>query len=120
MVDLWQCNALGVYSDVQDPGFNTLGQDWLRGNLATDANGAAAFTTILPGWYQGRATHLHFKIRSAASADTTYEFTSQLFFDENLLTSIYTTEAPYSTKGDDGRLRNAETGSTPRAGRSCC
>src|SRR3954463_15405353 len=35
VVDVWHCNALGVYSDANDPGFNTKGQDWLRGNLTT-------------------------------------------------------------------------------------
>ena len=110
VVDVWHCNALGVYSDVQDPDFDTRGQDWLRGNLTTDTNGAATFTTIFPGWYQGRATHIHFKIRSAAPASATYEFTSQLFFPEDLLSSIYSTQAPYSTKGDSGRLRNANDG----------
>ena len=110
IVDVWHCNALGVYSDTQDPGFNTVGQDWLRGNQLTDANGAATFTTIFPGWYSGRATHIHFKIRSAASASSTYEFTSQLFFDENFLSSLYTQQAPYTTKGDSGRLSNASDG----------
>jgi len=52
-VDVWHCDALGVYSDAVDPGFNTRGQNWLRGYQATDANGAAGFTTIFPGWYQG-------------------------------------------------------------------
>jgi protocatechuate 3,4-dioxygenase beta subunit len=107
IVDVWHCNALGVYSDTQDPGFNTVGQDWLRGNQLTDSNGTATFTTIFPGWYSGRATHIHFKVRSAASASSTYEFTSQLFFDESFLSSLYTQQAPYTTKGDSGRLSNA-------------
>jgi protocatechuate 3,4-dioxygenase beta subunit len=108
VVDVWQCNALGVYSDAKDPQFDTRGQDWLRGNLTTDANGAASFTTVFPGWYRTRATHVHFKIRSAAGADASYEFTSQLFFDENILTEIYTQRAPYSSRGDAGRLRNQD------------
>jgi protocatechuate 3,4-dioxygenase beta subunit len=106
VVDVWHCNALGVYSDVQDPGFDTVGQDWLRGNQTTDAGGVATFTTIVPGWYQGRATHIHFKIRSAARAGSTYEFTSQLFFPEDFLSGIYTSRKPYSEKGDAGRRAN--------------
>lgn len=106
IVDVWHCNALGVYSDVRDPGFNTVGQNWLRGNQTTDDGGVATFTTIVPGWYQGRATHIHFKVRSPAGGGSAYEFTSQLFFPENFLSGIYTGRAPYTEKGDAGRLRN--------------
>jgi protocatechuate 3,4-dioxygenase beta subunit len=108
VVDVWHCNAVGVYSDVRDPGFNTIGQDWLRGNQTTDASGVATFTTIMPGWYQGRATHIHFKIRSAAGGGATHEFTSQLFFPEDFLPGIYTGREPYSKKGDAGRLHNED------------
>lgn len=110
VVDVWHCNALGVYSGVQDPGFDTLGQDWLRGNLFTDASGMATFTTIFPGWYQGRATHIHFKVRSPAGTDAAYEFTSQLFFPESFLTALYTGQEPYTSKGDAGRLGNSADG----------
>jgi protocatechuate 3,4-dioxygenase beta subunit len=75
-VDVWQCDAVGAYSDVADRGFNTRGQNFLRGYQVTDANGLAGFTTLYPGWYQGRATHIHFKIRGTASSGGTYEFTS--------------------------------------------
>lgn len=66
-LDIWHCDAAGVYSDATDPSFNTKGQRFLRGYQVTDANGKAAFTTIYPGWYQGRAVHIHFKIRTAAA-----------------------------------------------------
>ena len=65
IVDLWHCDALGVYSDVRDPHFDTTGKKFLRGFQATDTNGAARFTTIYPGWYPGRAVHIHFKVRTA-------------------------------------------------------
>src|SRR5262245_16350027 len=45
-VDLWHCDALGVYSDVQDPGFDTLGKKFLRGAQITDTHGLASFVTI--------------------------------------------------------------------------
>jgi protocatechuate 3,4-dioxygenase beta subunit len=109
LVDVWHCDALGVYSDVQDPGFNTAGQKWLRGNLVTDANGAAAFTTIYPGWYQGRAVHIHFKIRTDAAASSGLEFTSQLFFDDAVSDQVYT-RTPYSQKGGQRSVRNENDG----------
>jgi protocatechuate 3,4-dioxygenase beta subunit len=50
----------------------------------TDENGTARFTTIYPGWYQGRAVHIHFKIRDSPESEQGYEFTSQLYFDDAL------------------------------------
>src|SRR5919109_727796 len=98
VVDVWHCDALGVYSDVSDPSFNTVGQKFLRGYQVTDANGVASFTTIYPGWYQGRTVHIHFKVRSPAGASSAYEFTSQLFFDDSLSDQVFT-QSPYASKG---------------------
>jgi protocatechuate 3,4-dioxygenase beta subunit len=103
-VDVWHCDALGVYSDASDPSFNTKGQKFLRGYQTSDASGKAQFTTIYPGWYQGRAVHIHFKIRTGTS-----EFTSQLFFDDALNTQVFG-QAPYSQKGTRGIMTNAADG----------
>src|SRR5882672_6201388 len=46
MVDIWHCDATGVYSDARDAGFNTVGKKFLRGHQLTDASGAVRFTTI--------------------------------------------------------------------------
>ncbi len=108
MVDVWHCDAPGAYSDVRDPGFSTAGKKFLRGYQVTDASGAAIFTTIYPGWYQGRAVHIHFKIRTASGQ----EFTSQLYFDDALSDQVFT-QAPYASRGvrstrndNDGVFRN--------------
>jgi protocatechuate 3,4-dioxygenase beta subunit len=114
-VDIWQCDALGVYSDATDPSFNTKGQNWLRGYQVTDAKGAATFTTILPGWYPGRASHIHFKIRGTPATGSSFDFTSQLFFTEEFLTSAYA-RAPYDQKSDAGRRRNDSDGIYRRGG----
>ena len=109
-VDVWHCDALGVYSDAVDPSFgSTKGTKFLRGYQATDANGKTMFTTIWPGWYQGRAVHVHFKIRTTAANGQVSDFTSQLFFDETLNDQIFA-QAPYSQKGASGRLRNERDG----------
>ena len=105
MVDVWHCDALGVYSDATDPSFNTQGQKFLRGYQVTDASGKAAFTTIIPGWYHGRAVHIHFKLRGATTGGKTYEFTSQLFFDDAFIDGIQA-QPPYAAKGKR-TLRNA-------------
>ena len=97
-VDIWHCDALGIYSDVEDPRFNTIGQKFLRGYQLTDACGEARFLTIYPGWYQGRTVHIHVKVRTAPQAKRSFEFTSQMYFDDLLSDRIYT-DVPYATKG---------------------
>jgi protocatechuate 3,4-dioxygenase beta subunit len=108
LVDLWHCDALGVYSDVADPGGATVGKKFLRGYQVTDGDGLVRFTTIYPGWYQGRAVHIHFKIRSAAGGGRAHEFTSQLFFDDALTDEVHG-RLPYTARGQR-RLRNARDG----------
>src|SRR5215212_906535 len=82
MVDVWHADAAGQYSDVRDnaEGFDTQKETFLRGYQLTDESGTARFTTIYPGWYRGRAVHIHFKIRESPESDRGYEFTSQLYF----------------------------------------
>jgi protocatechuate 3,4-dioxygenase beta subunit len=99
IVDVWHCDAEGVYSDAVDPKyFNTTGKKFLRGYQITDEHGVATFTTIYPGWYPERTPHIHYKIRSPASARSTYEFTGQLYFDEGLSDRIYA-KVPYAGRG---------------------
>lgn len=114
-VDIWHCDALGVYSDANDPSFgSTKGTRFLRGYQTTDASGAAKFTTIWPGWYQGRATHIHFKIRATAASGQVSDFTSQLFFNESLNDQIFAL-TPYSQKAG-ARLRNESDGIFQQSG----
>jgi protocatechuate 3,4-dioxygenase beta subunit len=116
MVDVWHCDAAGQYSGFNDNmvGFSTVGQKFLRGYQVTDSAGVARFTTIYPGWYQGRTVHIHFKIRTPAGAALasdqakTYEFTSQLFFDDAFTDKVFTRQ-PYAAKGQRD-LRNSNDG----------
>ena len=100
LVDLWQCDALGVYSDFADTRakFDARGKKFLRGYQTTDAKGVVNFTTIYPGWYPGRAVHVHFKVRTSPTAKSGTEFTSQLYFEEALTDKVHAKE-PYSSKG---------------------
>lgn len=109
MVDIWQCDADGVYSDVVDfgTGDSAVGQKFLRGYQLTDQNGVASFTTIYPGWYQGRTVHIHFKIRTEEGG-VNHEFTSQLFFDDALTDQVYAIP-PYVARGQRSTL-NANDG----------
>jgi hypothetical protein len=97
-VDIWHCNASGIYSaeDVE----STVGETWLRGYQLTDSNGLATFVTIIPGWYQGRTTHIHLRLRSTYDSTTTGGTnTTQLFFPQDTIDTINTTISPYSTEG---------------------
>jgi protocatechuate 3,4-dioxygenase beta subunit len=116
MVDIWQCDADGKYSGVRDGmvGFNTVGERFMRGYQVTDKAGVARFTTVYPGWYPGRAVHIHFKIRAPLDpalkdqSDQSFEFTSQLFFDDKL-TDVVHAQPPYASTGQ-GRMRNVRDG----------
>ncbi len=100
VVDLWHCDAQGVYSDVEDDQgrFDTRGKTFLRGFQTTDAKGNVEFLTIYPGWYSGRAVHLHFKVRTHPGSRRGFDFTSQLYFDERF-TDIVHAQAPYISNG---------------------
>lgn len=100
-VDLWHCNALGYYSGYTTDGHNGstnyAGATWLRGRAMTDANGEVEFTTIFPGWYSGRLTHVHFEVKVNGTSVKISQFTYPVT-EKN---TIHTTIAPYSTYGAD-------------------
>jgi protocatechuate 3,4-dioxygenase beta subunit len=87
-VDIWHADALGVYSGVQG---NT--GTFMRGIQRTDAHGVARFTTVYPGWYTGRAVHIHVKVHLGG----TVVHTGQLFFSDTLTDAAYR-KAPYSSR----------------------
>lgn len=98
IVDVWHCDAEGLYSDVDSFQGNTVGQQFLRGYQVTNTEGMAQFTTIFPGSYPGRAVHIHFKIRNAQTSNLPYEFTSQLYFDD-AVTETVLARSTYSQGG---------------------
>jgi protocatechuate 3,4-dioxygenase beta subunit len=95
-VDIWHANSQGVYSGVQDAG--TAENDFLRGYQMTDDNGTVTFTTINPGWYEGRAIHIHVKVRAFEGSNETLEWTSQLYLN-NSINELVHTQPPYSNHG---------------------
>jgi protocatechuate 3,4-dioxygenase beta subunit len=109
-VDVWHCDAEGRYSDVGGFGSraSTAGARFLRGSQRTDAVGGAQFLTIYPGWYGGRAVHVHFKVRTEDAAGRRYAFTSQLYFDDAFSERVFAVE-PYASRGRHW-LRNADDG----------
>ncbi len=111
-VDVWHADAAGAYSDESNPMTheNTSKETWLRGYQVTDAAGNVSFNTIFPGWYQGRAPHIHFKVRQFSKENkTTAEFTSQVFFIEADADKIYA-NPPYANTRGKRDTRNRDDG----------
>ena len=102
-VDIWHCDAAGAYSGYDSE--RSAGQAWLRGTQFADRNGIVAFETIYPGWYRGRATHIHCK---AWLPEGRGEIASQIYFPDAVSDSVYA-QPPYSSRGGR-RLRNREDG----------
>lgn len=68
MVDIWHCDAGGNYSQYGGGGMQSTDYqkaNFLRGRQTSDAKGLVAFTSIYPGWYSGRAPHIHVHIYNA-------------------------------------------------------
>ncbi|KAL7270996.1 hypothetical protein RUND412_006283 [Rhizina undulata] len=99
MLDFWNCNSTGVYSGFEAE--NTLGETQLRGLVASDSDGIVQLTTIFPGHYSGRATHLHIVAHLDGSilSDGTYSggtipHVGQIFFPQDTITAVEAT-SPY-------------------------
>ena len=95
-VDIWHANSQGIYSAVKDMG--TTEKNFLRGYQVTDNNGTVEFTTIYPGWYEGRAIHIHDKVRTFNGSETALEWTSQLYFNNSINKQVHE-QTPYSNHG---------------------
>jgi protocatechuate 3,4-dioxygenase beta subunit len=100
-VDIWHCNALGVYSDIASE--QTVGETYLRGVQFTDTHGQVTFRTIFPGHYSGRTTHIHLKVHvNARDADHALTgghiaHTGQMFPTDAVNASVYAL-APYRSE----------------------
>lgn len=91
-VEIWQCDASGNYSQYGSQS----GQTYLRGIQTTNANGQVTFTTVYPGWYQGRATHIHVEVtRGGSSLKVT-----QIAFPESVNNEVYSAGV-YASRGSN-------------------
>ncbi len=89
-VEIWQCDATGNYSQYGSEQSKT----YLRGIQTTDASGQVKFTTVYPGWYQGRATHIHVEVtRNGQSLKV-----SQIAFPDAVNAEVYGTGV-YASRG---------------------
>ena len=114
-VDIWHANAHGLYSDEssQQAGGgttsgDTISDNWLRGYQITGkdrglkhkpVHGQVSFTTIWPGWYSGRAIHIHVRVRKLSHRGATIAgYTTQIFFSDADNDRVLTGAAPYNTR----------------------
>lgn len=88
-VDIWHCDAAGVYSGVG----STQAATFLRGIQKTDAKGVATFKTIYPGYYPGRTVHIHVKVHLGGNV----VHTGQLYFPDATTDTVYRA-APYASR----------------------
>jgi len=96
IVNIWHTNSQGIYSGVQNMG--TTKENFLRGYQTTDDSGTVYFTTVYPGWYEGRAIHIHDKVRNFTESDNSLEWTSQLYFNNSINDQIHK-QNPYNHHG---------------------
>lgn len=110
IVDIWHCDKDGYYSEYGGTGMqsvNFTSVHFLRGRQTTDSNGQVGFTTIFPGWYSGRATHIHVHIYNASGTSL---LVTQIAFPEgsnNAVTLVNASTANGYTKGMSGYTTNA-------------
>ncbi|MEV0380299.1 intradiol ring-cleavage dioxygenase [Nonomuraea sp. NPDC050643] len=129
VVEIWHCDAAGLYSGAEKesaldagppPGGGSVpdgksdmedmkdmkpsdDKRYLRGAQVTDSIGAVEFTTIWPGWYPGRAVHIHVMVH----ADERRALSTQLMFDEKLNEAVFARH-PYNRR--QGRRDTLNTG----------
>lgn len=139
-VEVWHCDALGVYSGFtaagaggagagpgvgapppggQNPGYGGRSAErvpadettFLRGAQRTDGRGLARFRTVYPGWYEGRTPHIHVKVDVGGGE----VHTGQLYFDDEMTAAVHR-RAPYSSRGQPSTT-NASDAIYPAGGR---
>lgn len=124
LVDLWHCDAEGNYSQyggTQMQQTNYTNNNFLRGRGTTDSDGNVSFISIFPGWYSGRAPHIHLEVLD--SSENSIRVT-QIAFPKDTCDTVYATSG-YNGTADtlnasdnvfsdslDGNMLDSLTGNT--------
>ena len=93
IVDIWHCDKDGNYSEYGNHPMqrnDLTSAHFLRGRQTTDANGQVSFITIFPGWYPGRAPHIHIEVQD--SNENSLRVT-QIAFPKETCDTVYATAA---------------------------
>jgi len=91
-VEIWHCDAAGDYSQYGSQTAAT----FLRGIQTTNSAGEVTFTTIYPGWYQGRATHIHAEVTMGGRSIKV----TQMAFPESINNTVHATGV-YASRGSN-------------------
>jgi protocatechuate 3,4-dioxygenase beta subunit len=100
VVDIWHCDKDGNYSEYGGTGMqstNYSSTHFLRGRQHATANGVVNFQSIFPGWYPGRAPHIHVHIYRASTGKSL--LVTQIAFPKDITDAVYTTSPLYSSRG---------------------
>ncbi|MFO0746532.1 MAG: intradiol ring-cleavage dioxygenase [Myxococcota bacterium] len=111
IVEIWHTNNTGTYSGNINAICNETAAEraarFFRGYQTTDADGRVAFDSCFPGWYSGRAIHIHFRVMTGAydgSDSAKASLVSQLFFSDALVESLFAEAALYKDYGTPDTL----------------
>ncbi|KAM5347778.1 hypothetical protein ACJ41O_007602 [Fusarium nematophilum] len=126
-LEIWHCNATGVYSGIIANGNGDSSDDanidntWLRGIQPTNDDGVAQFQSIFPGHYTGRTTHIHIMVHANATllsnktlgSENYASHVGQAFFDQDLITEVerlepYRSNAQQLTENADDNILRQE------------
>jgi protocatechuate 3,4-dioxygenase beta subunit len=111
VVDVWHCDAVGVYSGFEaastgsggSGGGRTDDERYLRGAQVTNSDGIVEFVTVYPGAYRGRTVHIHAKVH----VDNRSALTTQFYFDEDVTERVYA-RRPYSEGGGQDTTNDSD------------
>lgn len=95
-VEIWQCDTAGHYSQYGQQGYDGRSETFLRGIQVADAAGRVNFTTVYPGWYMGRATHIHVEVTVAGRSVKV----TQIAFPPEVTAAVYQTGV-YASRGQN-------------------
>jgi protocatechuate 3,4-dioxygenase beta subunit len=99
IVDIWHCDKDGNYSEYGGTGMqqtNYTAAHFLRGRQTANSQGAVGFSSIFPGWYSGRAPHIHVHVYNASGKSL---LVTQIAFPKEICDNVYTNSSIYSSRG---------------------
>jgi protocatechuate 3,4-dioxygenase beta subunit len=99
VVDIWHCDKDGNYSEYGGTGLqstNYTNVHFLRGRQTTDSEGVVRFHSIFPGWYPGRAPHVHVHIYSGPGRSL---LVTQIAFPKTSTDAVYESNSVYAHRG---------------------